>query len=99
MGDAFATFRNEQGIRTEPTTAGNPQMNGCAERLNQTLMRKASTFHKDSGLPLKWWPELVHAANHIRNDLVCTSVTKDKDQPISTFEESNLHPYTIENFR
>lgn len=53
MNDAFATFRNEQGIRVEPTTAGNPQMNGCAERLNQTLMRKASTFHKNSELPLK----------------------------------------------
>ena len=99
MGGVFADFRNERGIRTEPSTAGNPQMNGCAERLNQTLMRKASTFHKDSQLPLKWWPELLNAANHIRNALASTSVTNDKGQPISPFEASTGHPYPIENFR
>ena len=99
MRNAFATFRNEQSIRTEPTTAGNPQMNGCAERLNQTLMRKTSTFHKDSRLPLKWWSELIHIANHIRNALISTSVINSKGQPISPFEAFTDYPYLIENFR
>ena len=99
MGDSFAAWRNEQGIRTESSTAGNPQMNGCAERLNQTLMRKASTFHKDSGITLKWWPETLTAANHLRNALTSTSVTNNKGQPISPFEASTGYPYPIERFR
>ena len=99
MDGKFAAFRNERGIRTQPSTAGNPQMNGCAERLNQNLMRKASTFQKDSGLELKWWPELLTAANHIRNALTSTSVTNPKGQHISPFEASTGHPYPIKHFR
>ena len=98
-GGVFAAFRNERGIRTEPSTACNLQMNGCAERLNQTLMRKASTFHKDSGLPLKWWPEFLNTANHLRNVLTSTSVSNDKGQHISPFEASTGYPYPIQNLR
>ena len=99
MRNVFATFRNEQSIRTELITADNFQMNGCAKRFNQTLMRKISTFHKDSKLSLKWWFELIHAANHIRNALISTSVTNSKGQPISSFEAFTGYSYPIENFR
>ena len=54
MRNAFATFRNKQNICTELITADNSQMNDCAKRFNQTLIRKTSTFHKNSELSLKW---------------------------------------------
>lgn len=41
----------------------------------------------------------MNAANHIRNALTSTSVTNEKNQPISPFEAFTGHPYPIENFR
>ena len=99
MRDAFITFRNKQSIRTKLITAGNSQINGCAKRFNQTFMRKTSIFHKDSRLSLKWWPKLIHAANHIRNVFISTSVINSKNQLISPFEAFTGHFYFIENFR
>lgn len=50
--DAWDEFRAEKGIYWEPFIPGNPQMNGTAERLGQTLHRKACTMQKDSGISM-----------------------------------------------
>lgn len=42
-------------------------MNGRAERLGQTLHKKAATMMKDSGLNIVYWPELFNTANYLRN--------------------------------
>lgn len=63
----FTKFRDEHGIVWEPIVPGNPQMNGAAERLGQTLHKMASTMLKDSGFNLRYWPELVLTANYFRN--------------------------------
>lgn len=63
----FTKFRDEHRIIWEPIVPGNPQMNGTAERLGQTLHKMASTMLKDSGFELRYWPELVLTANYLRN--------------------------------
>jgi hypothetical protein len=53
----------EAGIRWEPTEPYTSQMNGSAERLGQTIYRKAAPLLKHAGLDLKFWPEAIkHAA-------------------------------------
>ena len=42
-------------------------MNGTAERLGQTLHRKACTMQKDSGISMFYWPGLLKTANYLRN--------------------------------
>ena len=51
--NAFAIFCNKQNIRTEFIIVNNFQINDCAKRFNQTLMRKINTFYKNSKLLLK----------------------------------------------
>lgn len=43
----WTAFREEKGIIWEPIIPGNPQQNGSAERLGQTLLRKASAMLKE----------------------------------------------------
>ena len=96
---AFQTWRENRGIKTEPITAGNPEMNGCAERLNQTLMRKTSTMLKDAGLPEKWWPEVVTTANLYRNISPVAGLKDKTGRPITPFEASTGHMYNYSHIR
>lgn len=64
---AFARFREEKGIIREPIIPGNPQMNGAAGRLGQTLHCMANALRKDSGFAIQYWPELILTANYLRN--------------------------------
>ena len=63
----WTVFREEKGIVWEPIIPGNPQQNGSAERLGQTLLRKASAMLKESNLDIKYWPEMIRTANYLRN--------------------------------
>ena len=63
----FDVYRADHGIMWEPTQPGNPEMNGAAERLGQTLFSMVSTVIQDTGLDWSYWPELVLAANYLRN--------------------------------
>lgn len=64
---AFDRFRGESGILWEPSVPGNPQQNGSSERLNQDLEGCVSTVMEDTGLPMRYWPQLILAANYLRN--------------------------------
>lgn len=63
----FRDFRLDHSIQWEPTVPGTPQQNGAAERLGQTLMRKASTMLQDAGLSNRYWDEMVRTANYLQN--------------------------------
>lgn len=63
----FNKFRFDNGIQWEPNIPGNPEQNGKAERLGQTLHRIASTMRVEAKLDEKWWAELVLTANYLRN--------------------------------
>lgn len=58
-------FLKQEGIVWEPTVAGNPQMNGAAERLGRTLWTKAVVMLRYTGIPLKYWPEAVQCAAYL----------------------------------
>ncbi len=51
----------------EPIIPGNTQQNGSAERLGQTLLRKASAILKEGNINIKYWPEMIRTANYLRN--------------------------------
>jgi hypothetical protein len=51
----------------QPTSGYSPQENIAAERLNRTLWETTLTILADSGLPKKWWAEVVVHASHIHN--------------------------------
>ena len=78
----FTIYREKRDIIVKLSIVENSQMNECVERLNQTIMRKISTFLKNSELFIKWWLELVNAVNHIRKILIFIFVINDNGKSI-----------------
>lgn len=72
---------------------GNPQQNGSAERLGQTLHRKAATMLKESNLDIKYWPEMFRTANYLRNHQPVTG------KSITPFEASYGRPPQLGHLR
>ncbi len=63
----WKTFREERGIMWKFIIPGNRQQNGSAERLDPTLLRKASAILKKGIINIKYWPEMIRTANYLRN--------------------------------
>ncbi|KAJ9519049.1 hypothetical protein QJQ45_003521 [Haematococcus lacustris] len=60
-------FCVERGIQHQQTAPYSPEQNGRAERLNRTLLEKGRCMLFSSGLPASLWPEVMRAANFLRN--------------------------------
>jgi len=67
----FKNYLSSHGIIPEYTVPGSPQQNGKSERLGGVIWKKAKAFLKNSGLPLRYWPEMVNTANYVRNRSPC----------------------------
>jgi hypothetical protein len=65
ISNKLRIFLFKNGINLELTEPYSSQMNGPAERLGQTLYRKAAPILKYSGLDLKFWPEAVKHAEYL----------------------------------
>lgn len=63
----FKRYCLEKGIQMTCTVPYNPQMNAVSERLNRTLMERARSMLRASGIDWKFWNEAVLAANYLKN--------------------------------
>lgn len=59
-------FFNKLGIRHERSCVETPQMNGVAERVNQTLMDLVRSMLTSTKLPSSFWAEATSAAAYVR---------------------------------
>jgi len=57
----------ETGIQQQLTAAHSPQMNGVAERTNQTVLMRMRALLKDGQLPTKYWPDAALMAAYLIN--------------------------------
>lgn len=60
-------FCKEKGIQLQYTPPYSPQVNGVAERFNQTVLNKARSMITQSKLSKKFWEEAVLTAAYIMN--------------------------------
>lgn len=67
LGHAFQEGLSLDGTSFSYSTAYSQQQNGQAERLNRTLLDKASAMMKACELPPSYWPEAAKHANFLRN--------------------------------
>ncbi len=63
INNAFKDYCRDKGIHIGASPPYCPQSNGRIERFNRTLIEKARTLLRDSGLPLKYWDEAILCAN------------------------------------
>lgn len=55
MSREFQEFSVQKGVKHELTALYTPQQNGIAERKNRTLVKKARSMLKASGLAKSFW--------------------------------------------
>ena len=70
----FQLFCAQKGIDKELTVPGSSQQNGVAERMNRTLMNKATAILRESKLGTGFWAEALSTAVHVRNRTPTSSV-------------------------
>ena len=69
ISNEFRELCQDYGIEIKYAPPATPELNGVAERLNQTLTTKVRAMKIQSGVPWKYWVEMIHAANITRNSL------------------------------
>lgn len=73
----FSAYMDQCGVRHEFTIPKTPAQNGKAERLNRTLCESIRSMLGDSGLPKRFWAEVLHTAVYIRNRCPSSSLPHD----------------------
>lgn len=63
----FADFCKKDGIKRQFTAAFTPQQNGVAERKNRTILNMVRSVLYTSGVPKKFWPEVVQWTVYVLN--------------------------------
>ncbi|KAK8926157.1 hypothetical protein KSP39_PZI018485 [Platanthera zijinensis] len=63
----FDEYCRDHDIRHEKTPPKTPQLNGVAERMNQTLMERIRCMLSESKLPGMFWGEALLTAAHVIN--------------------------------
>lgn len=91
-------YLNNEGIKFEYTVGYAPQQNGCAERMNRTLVEAVRTMLSDAGLPNCYWAEAVKYACYVNNRLINQ---KHKTSPLETLygekpSYENIHQFGCE---
>ena len=69
----FRDWCTKKGIHLKVTPTEQHESNGAAERLNWSLREKLHPTLINTGLPLKYWPDILKAILHIRTR--CPSAT------------------------
>jgi len=63
----FKKFCEDEGISRHYTTPGDPQSNGVAERMNQTLLKKARCLCISANQTKEFWAEALSTALYLIN--------------------------------
>ena len=75
----FQVYYRSQGIRLEYTVPKTPELNGIAERMNQTIMERVRSMLAYPKLPKIYWAEALMIAFYIIN--MSPSVPLEGDIP------------------
>lgn len=78
--DAMKTYLREAGIQHQTTAPYTPEQNGVSERMNRTLVEKASCMMFDAKLPLKFWAQAIVTAAYIINRIPTRSCKKSPEE-------------------
>lgn len=70
-------FLKISGIRHQTTHPHTPKQNRVAERVNRTIIEKATCMLQESGLNKRFWEEATRAAVYLKNRSLSKAV-KDK---------------------
>ncbi|KAL0439428.1 UNVERIFIED_CONTAM: hypothetical protein Slati_2425800, partial [Sesamum latifolium] len=80
LSGEFIDYLKENGILSQWTPPGTPQLNGVAERRNRTLLDMVRSMMSFTELPPSFW------ATHLRRRLSCLNIAPSKSVPRTPYE-------------
>ena len=63
----FDAYCRKQGIMHQKTPLKTPQLNGLAEKINRTLMKRIRCVLTEAKLPNSFWGEALYTVAHVIN--------------------------------
>ena len=76
MNAKFFDFSRDNGFRIQNSPPYTPQLNGVAERYNQTIMDRARCLLDEAQISKCYWPEVVKSAAYIGNRVLANTMEK-----------------------
>ena len=76
LSNEFLTYLRENGILSQWTPPGTPQLNGVSERRNRTLLDMVRSMMGFADLPVSFWGYALESACYILNNVPSKSVDK-----------------------
>ncbi|CAA0839630.1 Unknown protein, partial [Striga hermonthica] len=67
LTNEFLDYLQDNGIISQLTPPGTPQLNGVSERRNRTLLDMVRSMMSSTSLPLSFWGYALETAAHILN--------------------------------
>ena len=83
----FQEYCRAQGIRLEYTVPKTPELNGIAERMNQTIMERVRCMLAHAKLPKNYWPEALKTVVYVTNRSPSVPVGGDVPQRVWTCKD------------
>jgi len=85
----------EAGIIHQLTAPYTPQQNGVAERSNRTIIEMARSMLCHARLPLKFWPEAVATAVHIKNRSTHKAIPDKTPEEVWSGEKPDVSHFRV----
>lgn len=76
----FDNYLREAGIVHQTTIPYTPEQNGKSERMNRTLVEKATCMIIDGKLSTRFWAEAINTAAYLVNRLPCGDSNKSPEE-------------------
>ncbi|GJR68618.1 putative RNA-directed DNA polymerase [Tanacetum coccineum] len=73
----FDAYCREHGIQHQKTPPKTPQLNGLAEQMNRTLVKRVRCLLSYVGLPASFWGEALNTTVHVINLTPCVPLRFD----------------------
>ena len=73
----FDEYCRQYGIRHQKTPPKTPRLNGLAERMNKTLVKRVRCLLSQSQLPRSFWGEALNIVVHVLNLTPCVPLEFD----------------------
>ena len=77
LSSEFLAYLEENGILSQWTPPGTPQLNGVSERRNRTLLDMVRSMMGFVGLPISFWGYALESACYILNRVPSKSIAKN----------------------
>ncbi|CAA0837927.1 Unknown protein, partial [Striga hermonthica] len=98
LTNEFLDYLRDNGIISQWTPPGTPQLNGVSERRNRTLLDMVRSMMSSTSLPLSFWGYALETATHILNRVLRIKIYRDRFKKMIRLSQSTYINKVLKRF-